>query len=314
MLSGLTHKPKTLTTNTLRQGIDTLIYVKQAIKVLDEVVQVTIDGKENVDINTGNVRHLPVVLQGATANFRDIRLGKISQAIGNVLSEGSTYSKSAHEMRYHECFAVKTGVDGYLDVSRKTYLETVEEIFARADDLTTQLGFTVKAHYSSTRGYFLMIPGDVDPLPPVFIQPLQQKKWIHCSTLEINSLSARAEESINESLKMSNDIIQNWLERVRNDIEALFRMVDSVALLDICISFADLVALSPLQYSRPELKTRGPLAIKAAKHPIICELNGGKHVPDFKPTDTLLAEVQSLVIVTGPNGSGKVRLSSLYEL
>ena len=49
------------------------------------------------------------------------------------------------------------------------------------------------------------------------------------------------------------DLLTSVLETVRVNMDALFALTDSVALVDMLASFADLVALSPQTYSRPVL-------------------------------------------------------------
>ena len=44
-----------------------------------------------------------------------------------------------------------------LDVSRKTYLQTVEEIYEEASALGEKHGIEIKVHYSASRGYHLKV-------------------------------------------------------------------------------------------------------------------------------------------------------------
>ena len=41
-------------------------------------------------------------------------------------------------LRTQECFAVKPGLNAHLDVARKMYIQTVEEIFALCAELAEQ--------------------------------------------------------------------------------------------------------------------------------------------------------------------------------
>lgn len=43
-----------------------------------------------------------------------------------------------------ECFAVRPDVDGMLDVSRKTFLQCMEDIFQTADTMSEEYGYQVK--------------------------------------------------------------------------------------------------------------------------------------------------------------------------
>lgn len=57
-------------------------------------------------------------------------------------------------------------------------------------------------------------------------------------------------------------------------------MTESVALLDVIFSFADLVTLSPLPFCRPELAMDGPMSIRSGRHAIVGAVQDCKFVPN----------------------------------
>jgi DNA mismatch repair ATPase MutS len=126
-----------------------------------------------------------------------------------------------------------------------------------------------------------------------------------CSTEDITSLSDRATESICSALVITHNLLQDVTSKIRDiGLEALFALADSVGLIDMLISIAELAFFSPLPYCRPAL-TSGSLVIKQGRHPII---SGGSAVSNrpFVSNDTFLSPVDTLMqIVTGPNGAGK---------
>ena len=67
------------------------------------------------------------------------------------------FKRNSHEAQHQECFAIVAGMDGMLDVSRKTYLQTVEEIYEEATALGDKHGIEIKVHYSTSRGYHLKV-------------------------------------------------------------------------------------------------------------------------------------------------------------
>jgi DNA mismatch repair ATPase MutS len=83
-------------------------------------------------------------------------------------------------------------------------------------------------NYSSARGYFFHLQGKVDILPSKYIQAVQNRQSISCSTAELNSLSDRAVESITQALSITNELVQSLLEVIRQDIDYLFGLIDSV--------------------------------------------------------------------------------------
>jgi len=118
----------------------------------------------------------------------------------------------------------------------------------------------VAVKFSTARGYYLSLPVEMaSNLPNEFIQPTKSGKYINCSTEEVLSLNIRAQDNIQDLLIMTHERIQQVLDIARSKYDALARLSDAVALLDLCHSFADKVASSKLPWARPSL-TDGALA------------------------------------------------------
>lgn len=91
-----------------------------------------------------------------------------------------------------------------------------------------QYGVPIKVSHSTSRGYFLSVPSALDPLPAGFTQAVLNKRTISCSTEELTSLSDRANEAITQALTLTFELIQNLLAEVRESIDALFILTDTV--------------------------------------------------------------------------------------
>lgn len=74
--------------------------------------------------------------------------------------------------------------------------------------------------------------------------------------------------------------------------------------------FADVVAFNPQSYVRPILLNEGPLVIKNGRHPIISVIPTQQLQGSFVPNDSLITDIESCLIITGPNGSGKVKATT----
>ena len=97
-----------------------------------------------------------------------------------------------------------------------------------AASYSQQFGVPIKVSHSTSRGFFLSVPSALDPLPPGFTQAVLNKRTISCSTEEFNSLSDRANEAITQALTLTHELIQALLAEVRESIDALFSLTDSV--------------------------------------------------------------------------------------
>jgi DNA mismatch repair protein MSH4 len=87
---------------------------------------------------------------------------------------------------------------------------------------------------------------------------------IECQTLDLLKLNQRIEDSHQEVVLMSDKSVEQIIENVRVEIQPLFRISDSIAMLDMLAAFAQLVTTR--DYVRPEITSC--LAIKAGRHPV----------------------------------------------
>lgn len=108
------------------------------------------------------------------------------------------------------------------------------------------------------------------------------------------------------------DNLQALLAAIREHMGDLFTATDSVALLDMLSSFADMTALSPLLYTRPEVSegdpggAGGPLVIDGGRHPVMSAVQP----VHFVENSTFVNSLQNFQVVTGPNGSGECAVSA----
>ena len=104
-------------------------------------------------------------------------------------------------------------------------------------------------------------------------------------------------DSHHEVLQMSDRLIQELIDNIREDIAPLFRISEGIAMLDMMASLAELVTAQ--DYCRPELTNT--LAIRDGRHPIREKIQTEK----FIPNDTYATQQSRFQIITGCNMSGK---------
>nr|POF05538.1 dna mismatch repair protein msh4 [Quercus suber] len=92
------------------------------------------------------------------------------------------------------------------------------------------------------------------------------------------------------------------LDTIREDVSVLTLLAEVLCLLDMIVnSFAHTISTKPVdRYTRPEFTDNGPMAIDAGRHPILESIHN-----DFIPNNIFLSEASNMVIVMGPNMSGK---------
>ena len=252
------------------------------------------------------------LLRAIVLTMKHSALPEVMSAILDIFVESTTFSRNAHAMRHQECFALKPKTDGMMDIIRKAFLANVDDIYKLADEYAESFGIKVAVKETTSRGYYLAVPLDLAAdLPQVFIQPVKSGKFIHCTTEEIHSLNARAQENVQDLLMLTHERIQEVLDIARSHYDALASLADAIALLDMCHCFADNVASSRDRWCRPIVSgdsdpAEGEISILNGRYAIDTSKTGlSSGAGNFIPNDTHASRSRYFTVITGVNGSGK---------
>ncbi|KUF80020.1 MutS protein 4 [Phytophthora nicotianae] len=217
-----------------------------------------------------------------------------------------------------------------LDVARRTYLDTIEKIHEVVHMYKENLGIPIRINYTARRGYHLAVPVNAKDLPASFIERVTTKtgfNMICCSTKALVSLNVRLKEALTAVYKLSNDVIQQLLDKIRPRASTMHAMVESIALLDMLLSFVNVVALSPPDQpckpiavescsnyisqlsmafayadTRPIVTEHGNMIIKKGRHPLVERVLKDRA---YIPSDSFFDPLSTFHIITGPNCAGK---------
>ena len=103
----------------------------------------------------------------------------------------------------------------------------MEDIYALAESYARTHGCPIKIVHNQTRGYYLSVSSSLKPLPDMFVQPVQNRKTVSCSTEELTSLSDCAKEAFSHALLLTNQLLQDLLQEIRGfAMDALFSLTD----------------------------------------------------------------------------------------
>jgi DNA mismatch repair protein MSH4 len=67
----------------------------------------------------------------------------IQELIARVINEDTTFARQPLELRNQRVYAVKSGVNGLLDVARTTYKEASEDAYQHCNELSSRQHFCV---------------------------------------------------------------------------------------------------------------------------------------------------------------------------
>ncbi|KAF6823373.1 DNA mismatch repair protein msh4 [Colletotrichum plurivorum] len=232
--------------------------------------------------------------------FQPTMYETVRNLIYETLNEDVVRSKNPLDQRNQRMFAVKSGVNGLLDVARQTYKENTEEVMKHVDLLRTELGIEASLQFKPKRQYYLAVR-EVEyedrPIPDILVNRVTKRGKIECTTIRLKQLNQRISDSSAEVVMLSDKVVQDLIDSIRTQIAPLYRISESIALLDMIASFAHVASM--YNWVRPDITET--LALRAARHPILDKILDEGCVPN----DYYAAEDYHFHIITGCNMSGK---------
>lgn len=206
-----------------------------------------------------------------------------------VLSKGGIFKDGIHE-----------DLDKYNYISRNS-----KEILVniRQSEMESTGISSLKLSFNNVFGYYLEVTHThKDKVPEHWIRKqtlVNAERYITPELKEFEEKILSAEEKIKEIELI---LYMELLGKIATIIPSVQQNAASIAALDCIQSFAEVSFVN--NYTRPEVNNGLSLVLKDARHPVI-----EKQLPigaEYIPNDTLLNnEEQQIIILTGPNMSGK---------
>lgn len=134
--------------------------------------------------------------------------------------------------------------------------------------MSGSLQLDIALKFDNTRLFYLRLKTaelENRTVPTIFVNQVEKRGAIECLTMDLKKLNQRISDSAAEAILQSDKVIQELIDSLRVQVPQLFRVCESVALLDMISSFAHLAILKG--YSRPDIT--GTLALKSARHPLL---------------------------------------------
>ncbi|EMP33212.1 MutS protein like protein 4 [Chelonia mydas] len=242
------------------------------------------------------------LLKAYYSSLEDKRFGIILEKIKTVINDDTRYTKGCLNMRTQKCYAVRPNINEFLDIARRTYTEIVDDIAGMITQLAEKYNLPLKMSFSSARGFFIQMNAECaalpnGQLPSEFTKITKMKNAYSFTSADLIKMNERCQESLREIYHMTYLIVCKLLSEIYEHIHCLYKLSDTVSMLDMLLSFAHACTLS--DYVRPEFTDT--LAIKQGWHPILEKISVEKPVSN----NTYITEGSNFIIITGPNMSGK---------
>jgi len=303
--------PKRHTLGLLRSEIDNVLRMRDNLRLIPEI-RTILDGCLKAPLWRLVIQNLPL------KPFDMLRV-----AIEKKVTERAAYSRKNVMQRMQQILCVKGDEDGLLDVARLTYGNVIQQMEALVSEYASQIGVPVALHYTKARGYHLKvtrIKGHAE-LPPFFVQRVESKKSVFCSTHDLGALNIRQEQSMGEIIQLT--VLQLGYLRALitepDNLRSLFKMGEAIALTDYILGLASFITNSPKQYVRPKFSgtdngdTTPVFRMVGARHPVMELLASSRSAKraakvdtsSFVPNNCVFDKAERLKIIMGPNCAGK---------
>ncbi len=160
---------------------------------------------------------------------------------------------------------------------------------------------TLKVGYNKVFGYYLEVTkANSERVPEEYIRKqtlVNAERYITPELKEYETLILNAEERL---LELERRIFHQVVEQVAAAGARLLRLARAVARADVLAALAE-VALHH-RYVRPSLADDDQIDIVAGRHPVV---EVAQRDEPFVPNDARLAADEAILVITGPNMSGK---------
>lgn len=160
----------------------------------------------------------------------------------------------------------------------------------------------LKIGYNHVFGYYIEVTkGNLDKLP----QGRYERKQTlvnaeRFSTPELKEKEALIMGAQEKSTALEYDLFVKIREQVKGQIKRLQNLAQNLAELDVLQSFA--VVSEDYHFVRPAMNTGHVLKIKDGRHPVVEKFMGHQ---EYVPNDVLMGDDTDILLITGPNMSGK---------
>lgn len=224
----------------------------------------------------------------------------IQEAISNTLNEDAPVA-------LHKGGAIKEGINQDLDQLRQIAYHGKEYLLRIQQEESQRTGIpSLKVAFNNVFGYYLEVTNThKDKVPPEWIRKqtlTNAERYITPELKEYEEKILGAEEKISV---LEQQIYEGLIEKLQTALTPMQANAQAIARIDCLLSFAYIA--KQYKYCRPQMSELQVLEIGQGRHPVIEQLlpPGEAYVANDIHLDK---EAQQVIILTGPNMSGKSAL------
>lgn len=159
---------------------------------------------------------------------------------------------------------------------------------------------SLKVKFNNVFGYYLEVSkSNLDKVPDDYVRKQTLVNAERFITEELKEWENKILNAGDKANQIEYELFQQVKEDVGKYVSIYQKLADLISTLDVLLNFANLARL--YQYCKPTLNTEGRIQIENGRHPVVERFIEGKYIPN----DLKLDKTQQVIILTGPNMSGK---------
>lgn len=200
---------------------------------------------------------------------------------------------------------IKEGYNNELDNLReaaekgKKWIRELEEKERKRTKINS-----LKVRYNKIFGYYIEISkANLSKTPANYIRKQTLVNAERFITPELKDVEARVLGAEERMIKLEDELFGQLIEKCKKGIKPIQSIAENLAILDVLLGFAEIA--KEKMYVKPTVTTEDTIEIKGGRHPVVEDI-AEKKGEDFVPNDTVIGgDKQQIMILTGPNMSGK---------
>ncbi|XP_043264908.1 mutS protein homolog 4-like [Colletes gigas] len=272
------------------QNLNYLLLLKNLLNVVPELESTLAPAKSDL-------------LQRIRKKLDDPRYQLMKERILETIHSDARSVSGYTSANMQRCFAIKAGINDLLDIARQTYCELIDDMKTMVENLTSKYHLPLSLGCNASLGYHVqaILPRNLDTerfIPPdEFIEVRRNRRVYTMTTTSLATLGQQCKIASEELHLMSNVLLCDLLQNLRQHVGCLFQLCTDVAELDLITSLARVSSIQT--YTRP---TFGPkLELLDSRHPVL-EIFG---LDGPIPNNVHASVPLNVHVISGPNMSGK---------
>ncbi|MCR4405060.1 MAG: DNA mismatch repair protein MutS [Candidatus Acetothermia bacterium] len=194
---------------------------------------------------------------------------------------------------------IREGFDRELDglkAQEREYKKKILELEAKERERT---GIpSLKVGYNTVFGYYIEVTKThAKRVPQDYIRKQTLVNAERYITPELKEYEGKITSAAERAVELEYEIFLQLRERVAARVKQIQELAELIARLDAFAALAEVAKSN--NYTRPHFTDRPEIEIRDGRHPVV------ERREEFVPNDLFLKEDEHLVILTGPNMSGK---------